>query len=98
MFTLYEDSKPAIKWTSNMWVKERTKHIASRYYFVKQLYTNKLFKLVHLAGSDHPGDILTKNESSTKRSKVMHHIMGREITHSDPVMQLLIDRMHPFAL
>jgi hypothetical protein len=59
-FPLYTDNNGALLLASNPVFHERTKHIAVRYHYIRQLINNGLLDLVHIASKDQKADGLTK--------------------------------------
>jgi hypothetical protein len=59
-FLLYTDNNGALLLASNPVFYERTKHIAVRYHYIRQLINNGLLDLIHIASKDQKTDGLTK--------------------------------------
>jgi hypothetical protein len=59
-FPLYTDNNGALLLANNLVFHERTKHIAVRYYYIRQLINNGLLDLIHIASKDQKADGLTK--------------------------------------
>ena len=60
-FPLYTDNNGALLLANNLLVfYERTKHIAVRYHYIRQLINNGSLDLIHIASKDQKADGLTK--------------------------------------
>jgi ATP-binding cassette subfamily B (MDR/TAP) protein 1 len=57
---LHSDSQSAIHLAKNSAFHSRTKHIDLRYHFIRSLIEDGVLKLVKIAGSKNPVDMLTK--------------------------------------
>jgi hypothetical protein len=59
-FPLYTDNNRALLLASNPVFHKKTKHIAVRYHYIRQLINNGLLDLIHIAFKDQKADSLTK--------------------------------------
>ena len=57
---VYEDNTSAIKLASNQECKSRTKHIATRHHFVRELVQNRTIEISYMESKYNIADILTK--------------------------------------
>jgi hypothetical protein len=55
------DNKGAVDLTNNWSVGGRTRHIDTRYYFLRELKEQGIIKTVWLSGLEMPSDLFTKN-------------------------------------
>jgi hypothetical protein len=55
------DNKGAVDLTNNWSVGGRTRHIDTRYYFLRELKEQNIIKTVWLSGLEMPSDLFTKN-------------------------------------
>uniref|UniRef100_A0A1J3GF14 Retrovirus-related Pol polyprotein from transposon TNT 1-94 n=1 Tax=Noccaea caerulescens TaxID=107243 RepID=A0A1J3GF14_NOCCA len=58
---IYSDSQSALALAKNVVFHERTKHIAVKYHFIRDLITNRFFLVVKIATAYNPADMLTKD-------------------------------------
>ncbi len=66
MNVLHSDSQSAIHLAKNSAFHSRTKHIDLRYHFIQSLIEDGVLKLVKIAGSKNPADMLTKPVTTEK--------------------------------
>jgi hypothetical protein len=66
MNVLHSDSQSAIHLAKNSAFHSRTKHIDLRYHFIQSLIEGKVLKLVKIARSNNPVDMLTKPVTTEK--------------------------------
>ncbi len=66
MNVLHSDSQSAIHLAKNSAFHSRTKHINLRYHFIRSLIEDGVVKLVNIAGSKNPADMLTKPVTTEK--------------------------------
>lgn len=57
---IYSDSQNAITLAKNVVFDERIKHIATKFYFIRDLISNGTIQVVKIATSYNPADIFTK--------------------------------------
>jgi hypothetical protein len=69
----FEDNTSAIKLTETPAISDRSKHIAVRYHFIRQLVKEKKFDVHHISTQFQTADVLTKS-----LNKVLHkrHCVG----------------------
>ena len=61
-----EDNAGAIFISGNSVVVQRTKHIDTRCYFIRELVERNLLRITHISTDSNPADMLTKNVSLEK--------------------------------
>ncbi len=66
MNVLHSDSQSAIHLANNLVFRSRIKHIDLRYHFIRSLIEDGVLKLVKIAGSKNPADMLTKPVTTKK--------------------------------
>jgi ATP-binding cassette subfamily B (MDR/TAP) protein 1 len=66
MNVLHSDSQSAINLAKNSAFHSRTKHIDLRYHFIRSLIEDGVLKLVKIARSKNPADMLTKPVTTKK--------------------------------
>jgi hypothetical protein len=66
MNVLHSDNQSAIHLAKNLAFHSRTKHIDLRYHFIQSLIEDGVLKLVKIAGSKNPVDMLTKPVTTEK--------------------------------
>ncbi|KAK0592644.1 hypothetical protein LWI29_022839 [Acer saccharum] len=66
MNVLHSDSQSAIHLAKNSAFHSKTKHIDLRYHFIRSLIEEGVLKLVKIAGSKNPADMLTKPVTTEK--------------------------------
>ena len=73
------DNQPAIDTVKHNKICKGNKHIANRYYFVKDNYKQKQIDINHIATKENIADIMTKPLTKTQfeylRDKFMHAII-----------------------
>ncbi len=75
MNVLHSDSQSAIHLAKNSAFHFRTKHIDLRYHFIRSLIKDGVLKLVKIARSKNPADMLTK-AVTTKKLELCTTSMG----------------------
>ena len=72
--TLFVDNQSAIKLIKNPELHKRTKHIDTKYHFIRESFEDKIFNLEYLQSTDQLADICTKPLNRTRfetlRSKI----------------------------
>lgn len=58
--SIFVDNKAAVDLSKNRTSHDSTKHIHSRYLYVRELIQNKVVSVTHIPGSENPADIFTK--------------------------------------
>ncbi|KAH9113919.1 hypothetical protein AeMF1_011958 [Aphanomyces euteiches] len=69
--TLYMDNQSAIAIGSNQASIQRTKHIALRFYFLRDLVRDGKFRLIYLQTNVMPADVFTKHVPKDKLQGAM---------------------------
>ena len=59
------DSQSAMDWTKNACHHQRSKHVAIKYFFVRDTVRDKLVKISYVNTKENEADILTKNTSTS---------------------------------
>ncbi|XP_019084338.1 PREDICTED: uncharacterized protein LOC109125968 [Camelina sativa] len=83
MVTIRIDNKSAIALTKNPVFHERSKHIHTRYHFIRECVENGQVEVVHIPGSEQKADILTKALGRNKFKEMRELIGMREIAEDD---------------
>ena len=65
-FPIYTDNSGALALAKNPVFHERTKHIAVKYYYIRQLIEKGIINLVYINTKDQKADGLTKPLNKTK--------------------------------
>jgi ribonuclease HI len=58
---LMEDNQAAIFFANGDWVREKSRHMAIRYYRVREIVASGVVTMVYVASADNIADIMTKN-------------------------------------
>ena len=58
--TIHEDNQAAIAMSKNFMVKDRSKHIATRHYFIREQVADGTISVIHIPTEDQLADIFTK--------------------------------------
>ena len=66
MGILHSDSQSAIFLTKNLVFHSKSKHIQTKYHFIRYLVEDKLLILEKICGSKNPADMLTKSVTIEK--------------------------------
>jgi len=66
MYVLHSDSQSAIHLAKNSAFYSRTKHIDMHYHFIRSLIEDGVLKLMKIARSKNPADMLTKPVTTEK--------------------------------
>ena len=74
MPTLHCDSQSAIMLAKNPVFHAKTKHIAVRYHFIRDVVEDKLMELVKVHTDDNPADLLTKGLASEWFAHTVGHL------------------------
>ena len=83
MPTLYIDSQSAIKLIGNPEFHERSKHIETRYHFVRQLLADKMIDVEYIPTVDQVADVFTKGLPS-ERLTTMKKMLGIQTSSDEP--------------
>lgn len=73
---VFTDSKAAMDWSKNACHHQRSKHVALKYFFVRDTVRDKLVKIQYVKTADNQADMLTKNVSSNIFAKLKPRLMG----------------------
>ena len=73
---IYGDNDGTIKLSENGVISERTRHVAVRYHFVKQLIKDDVVKLVWVPTAQQRADILTKALGKSKFAEFCDALLG----------------------
>jgi hypothetical protein len=76
---LYADNQSAIAIIKNPGFNERTKHIDTKYHFVRDAYKNGKLQLEYIPTADMTADILTK---ALPREAHWRHVKGMGLSQS----------------
>ncbi|CAI7832213.1 unnamed protein product [Closterium sp. NIES-53] len=82
-FTLFCDNQSAIRIANKKWIRERTKHIALRYFFVKDEIEKGRLELSYCPTSEMAADYLTKKLGKQKFDYCMLLTGQGHVTSSD---------------
>ena len=83
---VYEDNASCIAMSENPVNAERSRHIDTLCYFIRDLVRDGLMKLVKCAGTHNPADALTKSMPSPSYEKHMPHMQGTIIPYDSGVV------------
>jgi hypothetical protein len=73
---VYEDNASCIAMSENPVNAERSRHIDTRWYFIRDLVRDRMMKLVKCAGTHNVTDALTKSLPSPSYEKHMPYMLG----------------------
>jgi hypothetical protein len=68
---IYTDSEAALNHTKNNVNHQRTKHIDTRYHYIREVQAAGLINLQHIPATEQAADVLTKPLSPTKHSEAI---------------------------
>ena len=74
--TIYCDSQSAREWAINASQHQRNKHVAIKYFFIRDYVADKRIKVVYISTKDNVADILTKSTSRQIFRKLQPTLMG----------------------
>lgn len=72
--TLWCDNRSTVLLTQDPVFTARSKHIEARYYFIRELVSQKALQTVHIAGTDNPADVFTKALPQDKLQKCLQQL------------------------
>ena len=72
---VYEDNTSTIKLASNYECRSRTKHIATRHHFVRELVNNKSVWIEYIESRNNVADVLTKPMGTQRLDFLMSRLM-----------------------
>ena len=74
--TLHCDSQSAIMLAKNPVFHAKTKHIAVKYHFIRDVLEDKLMELMKVHTDDNPTDLVTKGLASERFAQHCRALMG----------------------
>ena len=75
---IHEDNAGALFIVNNHMVGQRTKHIDTRYHFVRELVEENILQVTHISTDSNPADLFTKNLGQEKHEYFTSIIMNSE--------------------
>ena len=69
--TIFTDSEAALNHTKNNVNHSRTKHIDTRYHYIREVHAAGLIDLQHIPASEQAADVLTKPLGPTKHAEAV---------------------------
>lgn len=73
---IFTDSQSAINWTKNAKQHQRTKHVALKYFFIRDVARDEKIKVCYVATKENEADILTKSTVSAVFSYLKPKLQG----------------------
>jgi hypothetical protein len=73
---IYTDSRSAMEWSKNASNHQRTKHVALKYFFIRDEVANKSIKIAYVSTKDNVADILTKSTTKAIYKHLQPKLMG----------------------
>jgi hypothetical protein len=73
---IYTDSRSAMEWSKNASNHQRTKHVALKYFFIRDEVANKKVKIAYVSTKDNVADILTKSTTKAIFKRLQPMLMG----------------------
>ena len=73
---IFTDSQSAMEWTKNASHHQRNKHVALKYFFIRDIVTEGTVKIAYVATKDNVADILTKNTTRAVFKGLKFQLMG----------------------
>ena len=73
---IYTDSQSAMDWTKNACHHQRTKHVALKYFFVRDIVADKVVKIAYVCTKDNIADVLTKSVTRSIFGYLKPKLMG----------------------
>ena len=70
------DSQSAMAWSKNAVHHQRRKHVAMKYFFVRDVVRDKIVKLQFVTTKENEADIMTKNSSINVFKHLQPRVMG----------------------
>ena len=74
---IFTDSRSAMEWSKNAVHHQRTKHVALKYFFVRDEVRNNRVKIEYISTKDNEADIMTKSTVKSVFQKLAPRVMGR---------------------
>ena len=60
---IFTDNQASMEWSRNAGQHQRTKHVALKYFFVRDIVRDKIVKVRYISTKENVSDILTKSPS-----------------------------------
>ena len=73
---IYSDSQSALEWSKNASHHQRNKHVALKYFFIRDAVRDRLVKLSFISTKDNVADILTKPTTRAVFNYLRPQLMG----------------------
>jgi hypothetical protein len=73
---IYTDSQSAMEWSKNASHHQRTKHIALKYFFIRDVVNSKTIRIAYVSTKDNVADVLTKSTSRPIFKYLFPKLMG----------------------
>ena len=75
---IYSDSRSAIEWSKNASHHKRNKHVALKYFFIRDVVADGKVKIGYVSTKDNIADVLTKTTTRTVFSYLKPKLMGMQ--------------------
>ena len=75
--TIYTDSQSAIQWSKNAKHHQRNKHVAIKYFFVRDEVARETIKIAYISTKNNVADVLTKSTTKSIFQFLRPKLMGR---------------------
>lgn len=73
---IHTDSQSAMEWAKNAKHHQRSKHVAIKYFFVRDEVARKSIRLAYISTKDNVADILTKSTTKSIFSRLRPRLLG----------------------
>lgn len=73
---IYSDSQSAGNWSTNACHHQRNKHVALKYFFIRDEVAKRTIKVAYICSQDNVADILTKFTSKSIFARLQPRLMG----------------------
>lgn len=70
------DSQSAMEWSKNAVHHQRSKHVAMKYFFIRDVVRNKTVKLQFITSKDNEADLMTKDVNINVFQRLQPRVMG----------------------
>jgi hypothetical protein len=74
--TIYSDSQSAIEWSKNACHHQRSKHVALKYFFIRDTVADRKVKIAYVSTKQNVADILTKTTTRAVFGRLQPKLMG----------------------
>jgi hypothetical protein len=74
--TIYSDSQSAIDWSKNACHHQRSKHVALKYFFIRDTVADRKVKIAYVSTKENVADILTKSTTRAVFWRLQPRLMG----------------------